>query len=103
MQPNIEAKWYKTVFSKRNNKKWTSSCEKCKYKTGRANHQPWKSQAKSEKYSRCNNMELSGIPNDTPENNLEKLVVDICHDSSLEIAIVYQFLDTVGTPIKESS
>ena len=48
-------------------------------------------------------MELSGIPNVTPENNLEKLVVDICHDSSLEIAIVYQFLDTVGTPIKESS
>ena len=29
-------------------------------------------------------MELSGIPNDIPENNLEKLVVDICHDSSLE-------------------
>ena len=31
-------------------------------------------------------MELSGIPNDIPENNLEKIVADVCHDSSLEIA-----------------
>ena len=44
-----------------------------------------KNQAKSEHYSSCNNTELSGIPNDIAENNLEKVVVDICHDSSLEI------------------
>ena len=44
-----------------------------------------KNQAKSEQYSRHNNTELSGIPNDIPENNLEKVVIDICHDSSLEI------------------
>ena len=44
-----------------------------------------KNQAKSEQYSRHNNIELSGIPNDIPENNLEKVVIDICHDSGLEI------------------
>ena len=44
-----------------------------------------KNQAKSEQYSRRNNIELSGIPNDIPENNLEKVVVDICHDSGLKI------------------
>ena len=44
-----------------------------------------KNQAKSEQYSRCNNIKLSGIPNDIPENNLEKVVIDICHDSGLEI------------------
>ena len=44
-----------------------------------------KNQAKSEQYSRLNNIELSGIPNDIPENNLEKVVIDICHDSGLEI------------------
>ena len=35
-----------------------------------------KNQAKSEQYSRCNNIELSGIPNDIPENNLEKVVTE---------------------------
>ena len=30
-----------------------------------------KNQAKSEQYSRRNKIELSGIPNDIPENNLE--------------------------------
>ena len=44
-----------------------------------------KSQAKSEQYSRRNNIELSGIPNDIPEDNLEKVVIDICHDSDVEI------------------
>ena len=43
------------------------------------------SQAKSEQYSRRNNTELSGIPNDIPEDNLEKVVIDICYDSDLEI------------------
>ena len=42
-------------------------------------------QAKSERYSRRNNTELSVILNDIREDNLEKVVIDICHDSSLEI------------------
>ena len=44
-----------------------------------------KSQAKSKQYSQHNNIELSGIPNDIPEDNLEKVVMDICHNSDLEI------------------
>ena len=44
-----------------------------------------KSQAKSEQYNRRNNIELSGIPNNIPEDNLEKAVIDICHDSDVEI------------------
>ena len=44
-----------------------------------------KNQAKSEQYSQRNNIELSGIPNDIPEDNLEKVLIDICHDSGLEI------------------
>ena len=39
-----------------------------------------KSQAKSEQYS-WHNIELSGILNDIPEDNL----IDICHDSNVEI------------------
>ena len=67
-----------------------------------------KSQAKSEQYSRHSNIELCGILNDIPEDNLGKVVIDICHDSEVEIepktlrdAIVYQLLDIVGTLIKE--
>ena len=44
-----------------------------------------KNQVKSEQYSHRNNIELSGIPNDIPEDNLQKVVVDICHDFGLEI------------------
>ena len=44
-----------------------------------------KNQAKSEQFSRRDNIELSGIPNDIPEGNLEKIVIDICHDSGLKI------------------
>ena len=44
-----------------------------------------KNQAKSEQYSQRNNIELSGIPNDIPEDNLDKVVTDICYDSDLEI------------------
>ena len=44
-----------------------------------------KNQAKSKQYSPHNNTELSGILNDIPENNLEKVAIDICHDSGLEI------------------
>ena len=34
--------------------------------------------------SRRNDNELSGISNDIPEDNLEKVVIDICNDSGLE-------------------
>ena len=47
-----------------------------------------KSQAKSEQYSQHNiqyYIELSGILNDIPEDNLEKVVIDICHNSDVEI------------------
>ena len=44
-----------------------------------------KNQTKSEKYSRRNNIQLPRIPNDIPEDNLEKVMIDICHDSGLEI------------------
>ena len=37
-----------------------------------------KSQTKFEQYSQHNNIELSGIPNDIPEDNIEKVVTDIC-------------------------
>ena len=39
----------------------------------------------SEQYSWRNNSELSGIPNDIPEDNLEKVVIDICDNSGMEI------------------
>ena len=44
-----------------------------------------KNKTKSEQYSRRNNIKLSGIPNAIPENNLEKVVTDICHNSGFEI------------------
>ena len=44
-----------------------------------------KSQPKSKQYSQHNNIELSGTPNDITEDNLEKVVIDICHDSDVEI------------------
>ena len=31
-----------------------------------------------------NNIELSAIPNDIPEDSLEKVAIDICHDSDVE-------------------
>ena len=37
-----------------------------------------KSQTKFEQYSERNNIKLSGIPNDIPEDNIEKVVTDIC-------------------------
>ena len=59
-------------------------------------------------YLRRSHIELSGIPNDIQEDNLEKVVIDICHDpmwkssqKTLRDAIVYQFLNRVGTLIKE--
>ena len=44
-----------------------------------------KNQANSEQYSHHINIELSGILNDVPQDNLEKVLIDICHDSGLEI------------------
>ena len=44
-----------------------------------------KNQAKTEQYSRRNNIELSGIANGAPEINLEIVVEDICNDFGLEI------------------
>ena len=44
-----------------------------------------KNQAKSDKYSRRINIELSGILHDIPEGNLEKVLIDICYDSGLGI------------------
>ena len=38
-----------------------------------------KKQAKSEQYSRRNNVEFSNIPNDIPDNQLEDKVIQICH------------------------
>ena len=37
-----------------------------------------KNQAKGEQYSHRNNMEISGIPNTIPDNDLENTVISIC-------------------------
>ena len=44
-----------------------------------------KSQAKAEKYSRRNNVEISGIPHEILDNTLEDKVIDICKDAGIEI------------------
>ena len=44
-----------------------------------------KSQAKAEQYSRRNNVEISGIPHEILDNNLEDKVIDIFKDAGLEI------------------
>ena len=44
-----------------------------------------KNEAKSDKYSRRINIELSGILHDIPEGNLEKVLIDISYDSGLGI------------------
>ena len=44
-----------------------------------------KNQAKAEQYSRRNNVEISGIPNTIPDNDLENTVISICRDSGVEI------------------
>ena len=85
LQPNIEAKWYiiPAAFNKCKNNKWNDSCKKCEYQTGRANLSS--TAVASERYSRHNNIELSVIRNDIPEDNLEKVEIDICHDSGFKI------------------
>ena len=40
---------------------------------------------KSEQYSRRNNVELSNIPNDIPDNQLENKVIQICCESGIEV------------------
>ena len=44
-----------------------------------------KNQAKSEQYSRRNNVEFSNIPNDIPDNQLENKVVQIFCGSDMEV------------------
>ena len=44
-----------------------------------------KNQAKSEKYSRRNNVEFSNNPNDIPDNQLEDKVTEICRESGVEV------------------
>ena len=44
-----------------------------------------KSQAKAEQYSRRNNVEISGIPREILDNNLEDKVIDIYKDAGIEI------------------
>ena len=69
-----------------------------------------KSQAKSERYSRRNNIELSGIPNDIPEDIWGKLLLTFAtipmwksSQTTLRDVIIYQFLGIVGgTLIKEA-
>ena len=44
-----------------------------------------KIQLKAEQYSRRNNVEISGIPHEILDNNLEGKVIDICKDAGIEI------------------
>ena len=87
MQPNIEAKRYNIQLHS-TNEKIRSELAVVKNPNTKLEERIIsleKAQAKSEQYSRRNNTELSFNPNNIPENNLEKVVIDICHNSSLEI------------------
>ena len=44
-----------------------------------------KNQAKGEQYSHRNNIEISGIPNIIPDEDLENTIISICKDSGVEI------------------
>ena len=44
-----------------------------------------KSQAKVEQYGRRNNVEITGIPHEVLDNNLESKVIDISKDAGIEI------------------
>ena len=44
-----------------------------------------KSQAKERQYSRRNNVEISGIPDEILYNNLEDKVINICKDAVIKI------------------
>ena len=63
---------------------FAKKCKNTKLQTERVDRQFGINQANFEQCNRLSNIELSGIPNDTPEEDLEKVVIDICHDSGLE-------------------
>ena len=44
-----------------------------------------KRQAKADQYSKRNNVEISGIPHEILDNNLEYKVIDICKDAGIKI------------------
>ena len=44
-----------------------------------------KNQAKGEQYSHRNNIEISGIPNRIPDEDLENTIISICKDSGVEL------------------
>ena len=44
-----------------------------------------KNQAKGEQYSHRNNIEISGIPNRIPDEDLENTIISICKDSGVEV------------------
>ena len=52
-----------------------------------------KSQAKTEQYSRKNNVEISGIPHEILDNDLGDEVIDICKDAGIEIWILKIAID----------
>lgn len=68
--------------------KLLANCKKCQLKGELSS---WnKNQPKPEYYSHFNNIELAiafRTLNAIPENNLEKVVIDICHNSCLEIEL----------------
>ena len=67
------------------NKKGMCSCEKCKHtKLEEQIISLDKNQGKPEQWSRHNNSELSGLPTEIREDNLEKVVIAICHKLRLE-------------------
>ena len=44
-----------------------------------------KNQARGEQYSCKNNIEISGIPNRIPDEDIENTIISICKDSGVEI------------------
>ena len=44
-----------------------------------------KNQVKGEQYSQRNNVELSGIPNSIPDEDLENMVINICKESGIDV------------------
>ena len=87
MQPNIEAKRC-NISAAFNERKIRSELAVVKNVNTKLEEQIISleiNETNSEQYSRRNNSELSGIPNDIPEDNLEKVVIDICDNSGMEI------------------
>ena len=44
-----------------------------------------KNQVEGEQYSHINNIEISGIPNRIPDEDLENTIISICKDSGVEV------------------